>query len=83
MKVAEDKQNNIGVAKEVRLRIENGSIIISSLHGKKIIEWALSHIRRFGREDKSLFFVEVGRKTPTGEGMYKFATEQVILREGN
>lgn len=80
MKVAEDIQNKIGVAKEVRLRIANGNIIISSLHGKRIIEWALSHIRRFGREDKSIFFLEVGRKSPTGEGMYKFATEQVILQ---
>lgn len=81
VKIADDSQEKLQTKGNVRLTLENGSITVATLLGKMIAQWTIKHIRRFGREDASgVFFLEAGRKSTLGEGMFKFITEQVMFQ---
>lgn len=78
VKIDEDTQDKLHAKGNARLMVEHDSIIISSLHGKRIMQWTLRNIRRFGRKDNSIFFFEAGRRSDL-EGLFSFVTEQVIF----
>lgn len=75
VKIHEDTKDKLKCKGTVKLKVENGSIIISSIPGKMLTAWTLTHIRRFGREDKNIFFLEAGRQSRK-EGTFRFVTEQ-------
>ncbi|KAG0718876.1 hypothetical protein GWK47_051641 [Chionoecetes opilio] len=59
----------------VRVVVEEGHISLFSTQGKVMVRWLIIHIRKFGFTEHE-FYLEAGRKSESGPGVFTFSTTE-------